>query len=144
MRRIVADVEAMAADVSRPEKASGATLRILLAEDNLVNQRLAQLMLERLGHGADVVSTGAEAVTAATQLPYDIILMDLQMPMMDGLEATRRIRTSVLPQPQPRIVAMTANAMPGDRERCLSAGMDDYISKPINLAEIARVLKSCQ
>jgi CheY-like chemotaxis protein len=122
----------------------GPTLRILLAEDNVVNQRLAQLMLEKLGQGADIVSNGAQAVVAATQLPYDIILMDLQMPEMDGLEATRRIRTTVSTQPQPRIVAMTANVMPGDRERCLSAGMDDYISKPIELAEIARVLKSCQ
>jgi CheY-like chemotaxis protein len=122
-------------------KRSGAALRVLLAEDNVVNQRVAHLMLEKLGQGADVVSNGLEAVEAAMRLPYDIILMDMQMPEMDGLEATRRIRQAESMQRQPRIVAMTANVLQGDRERCLSAGMDDYISKPVKLEELARVLE---
>ncbi len=119
-------------------------IRILLAEDNVVNQRLAQLMLERLAQSADVVADGIEAVKAATQWPYDLILMDVLMPGMDGLTATQRIRESLPPQRQPRIVAMTANALSGDRERCLEAGMDDYISKPIQLTELARVMERNQ
>jgi CheY-like chemotaxis protein len=109
-----------------------------------VNQRLAQLMLERLAQSADIVSDGLEAVKAATQWPYDLILMDVLMPEMDGLTATRRIRESLPPERQPRIVAMTANALSGDRERCLEAGMDDYISKPIQLTELARVMERNQ
>jgi signal transduction histidine kinase/DNA-binding response OmpR family regulator/HPt (histidine-containing phosphotransfer) domain-containing protein len=116
-------------------------LRILLAEDNVVNQRLAQLLLERLEQTADVVSNGVEAVNAATRLPYDIILMDVLMPEMDGLDATRRIRTQLPKERQPRIIAMTANALTGDRERCLAAGTDDYISKPIQLSELAKVIE---
>lgn len=133
--------EAVARDECGSRSGPGTTLRILLAEDNIVNQRLAQLMLEKLGQGADIVSDGAEAVSAATLLHYDLILMDMQMPVMDGLEATRRIRATVGTHNRPRIVAMTANVLPADRERCLSAGMDDYISKPIRLAEIVRILK---
>ena len=120
------------------------SMRILLAEDNVVNQRMAQLLLERLGQTADVVSDGVEAVRAATQLPYDLILMDVLMPEMDGLDATRRIREQVPTERQPRIVAMTANALTGDRERCLQAGMDDYISKPVQLAELAKVIERNQ
>lgn len=119
-------------------------LRILLAEDNVVNQRMAQLLLERLSQTADIVSNGVEAVKAATQLPYDLILMDVLMPEMDGLEATREIRTRLPKDQQPRIVAMTANALTGDRERCLAAGMDDYISKPVQLDELAKVLRRQQ
>ena len=125
-------------------KGSGIALRILLAEDNVVNQRVAQLMLEKLGQRADIVSNGVEAVKVAAQLSYDIILMDMQMPEMDGLEATRRIRGHLPTQRQPRIVAMTANALKGDRDRCLAVGMDDYISKPVKLEELARVLEQCQ
>jgi signal transduction histidine kinase/DNA-binding response OmpR family regulator len=131
-------------DVHAVQNKYGPALRILLAEDNVVNQRVAQLMLEKLGHRADVASNGVEAVDAALRSPYDIILMDMQMPEMDGLEATRRIRGAESIQHRPRIVAMTANVMPGDRERCLSAGMDDYISKPVKLEELARVLKQCR
>jgi CheY-like chemotaxis protein len=116
-------------------------LRILLAEDNVVNQRMAQLLLERLSQTADVVSNGKEAVNAATLLPYDLILMDVLMPEMDGLDATRQIRERLPKERQPRIVAMTANALSGDRERCLAAGMDDYISKPVLLDELARVIQ---
>ena len=120
------------------------SLRILLAEDNVVNQRLAQLLLERLSQTADIVSNGVEAVNAATQLPYDLILMDVLMPEMDGLDATREIRTKLPKERQPRIVAMTANALTGDRERCLAAGMDDYISKPVQLEELAKVIQRQQ
>jgi signal transduction histidine kinase/DNA-binding response OmpR family regulator/HPt (histidine-containing phosphotransfer) domain-containing protein len=116
-------------------------MRILLAEDNVVNQRMAQLLLERLSQTADVVSNGIEAVNAATHLPYDLILMDVLMPEMDGLDATRLIRERLPRARQPRIVAMTANALSGDRERCLAAGMDDYISKPIQLPELAKVIE---
>lgn len=115
-------------------------LRILLAEDNVVNQRLAQLLLERLSQTADIVSNGIEAVEAAMRLPYDLILMDVLMPELDGLDATRQIRERLPKEHQPRIVAMTANALTGDREQCLAAGMDDYISKPVQLDQLAAVL----
>ena len=106
-------------------------LRILLAEDNPVNQKLALRMLERMGYKADLAVDGLAAVAAVEGTDYDVILMDVQMPELDGLEATRRIRTRWPGTLGPRIVAMTANAMEGDREMCLAAGMDDYISKPI-------------
>ena len=115
-------------------------LRILLAEDNVVNQRMAQLLLERLSQTADIVSNGIEAVEAAMRLHYDLILMDVLMPELDGLDATRQIRERLPKERQPRIVAMTANALSGDREACLAAGMDDYISKPVQLDELAKVL----
>ena len=124
-----------------PEWRRVAPMRILLADDNAVNQRMALLLLERLGQSADIVSNGVEAVNAATHLPYDLILMDVLMPEMDGLDAMRLIRQRLPMERQPRIVAMTANALRGDRERCLEAGMDDYISKPIQLAELARVIE---
>jgi CheY-like chemotaxis protein len=106
-------------------------LRILLAEDNPVNQKLALRLLERMGYHADVAGDGLEAIAAIEETTYDVVLMDVQMPELDGLEATRRIRHRWPGAAGPRIVAMTANAMEGDREMCLAAGMDDYISKPI-------------
>ena len=106
-------------------------LRILLAEDNPVNQKLALRLLERMGYRADVAGDGLEAIAAIEGAVYDVVLMDVQMPELDGLEATRRIRRRWPGQAGPRIVAMTANAMEGDREMCLAAGMDGYISKPI-------------
>jgi signal transduction histidine kinase/DNA-binding response OmpR family regulator len=124
-----------------PEWRLAPPMRILLADDNAVNQRMALLLLERLSQTADIVSNGVEAVSAATHLPYDLILMDVLMPEMDGLDAMRLIRKLLPPERQPRIVAMTANALRGDRERCLEAGMDDYISKPIQLPELARVIE---
>jgi PAS domain S-box-containing protein len=114
-------------------------MRILLAEDVVVNQKFALHALERIGYRADVVANGAEAVAALQRQPYHVILMDVQMPVMDGLEATRRIRT--LDVIQPHIIAMTANAMQGDREICLEAGMDDYISKPVYLHELQAALE---
>jgi CheY-like chemotaxis protein len=119
-----------------------AGLRISLAEDNAVNQKLAIRLLQRMGFAADVVGDGQAAVDAVEVGTYDLVLMDVQMPEMDGLEATRRIRAS-RPDRTPRIVGLTANAMAGDREACLAAGMDDYVSKPIRPEELeAAISKS--
>ncbi len=115
-------------------------LAILLAEDNEVNAKLAQKMLEKLGRAALRVDDGLKAVEAALAHPYDCVLMDVQMPGIDGLEATRRIRAQVELTRQPYIIAMTANAMAGDREMCLNAGMDDYVSKPIQMRTLAEAL----
>jgi CheY-like chemotaxis protein len=118
-------------------------LRILLAEDNKVNQRVATLILQRLGYEIAVAINGQEVLDALQQQAYDLIFMDVQMPEMDGLEATRQIRRQLPPERQPHIVAMTANALQGDREHYLAAGMDDYVSKPIKLAEVIEALKNC-
>jgi GAF domain-containing protein/DNA-binding response OmpR family regulator len=114
-------------------------LRILLAEDNVVNQKLALRLLAQMAYGADVASDGLEAIAAVERDAYDVVLMDVQMPELDGLEATRRIRGRRTGS-APWIVAMTANAMAGDREACIAAGMNDYISKPIRPAELAAAL----
>jgi CheY-like chemotaxis protein/HPt (histidine-containing phosphotransfer) domain-containing protein len=114
-------------------------LKILLADDNAVNQQLALALLEKMGYRADVVVNGAEVLDALARERYDVVLMDVEMPVMDGLEASRRINQR-WPAERPRIVAMTANAMQGDRETCLAAGMDDYLSKPIRKTELAAAL----
>ena len=118
-------------------------MRILLAEDNTVNQRVALGMLGRLGYRADVAANGMEVLKALELSTYDLLLMDVQMPEMDGLEAARHIRQNVPRERRPRIVAMTANAMRGDRERCLEAGMDDYLQKPIRADDLVAVLDAC-
>ncbi|MBG1240142.1 PAS domain S-box protein [Nostoc sp. NZL] len=118
-------------------------LRILLAEDTVVNQKVALLMLQKMGYGADVVTNGVEVLKALQKQPYDLVLMDIHMPEMDGLEATRRICQEWEVGFRPHIIAITANAMQGDREVCLAAGMDDYISKPIHLHELAQALSKC-
>jgi signal transduction histidine kinase/DNA-binding response OmpR family regulator/CHASE3 domain sensor protein len=115
-------------------------LRILLAEDNTVNQKLALRLLERIGQRADLATNGLEAIAALERQTYDVILMDVQMPEMDGLEATREIRRRWKGVDRPHIIAMTANAMQGDREVCIEAGMDDYLSKPVNREALARAL----
>ena len=116
-------------------------LEVLLAEDNAVNQKVALRFLERLGYRADAVANGLEAVTTLQNRRYDLVLMDLQMPEMDGFEATRQIRRRLPASRQPKIVALTANAMQTDREQCYASGMDDYISKPVKMHEIAEAIR---
>jgi CheY-like chemotaxis protein len=141
-------IEAEASPEPSPEEPQGEPLQppagldheakkhlcILLAEDNVVNQKVAIRMLERLGYKADVAANGLQVLSALQSHPYDVVLMDVQMPDMDGLEATRRIRR--MPGCQPYIIAMTAHAMKGDREECLEAGMNDYVSKPVRIEEL--------
>jgi PAS domain S-box-containing protein len=139
-----------------PKLAENLPLRILLAEDNLVNQKVAIRILDRMGYRADIVANGLEVLEALQRQSYDVVLMDLQMPEMDGLEATRRIiqdwetisnnrddGSQLRRKQRPRIIAMTANAMHGDRETCLAVGMDDYVSKPIAIEELIAALKRC-
>jgi CheY-like chemotaxis protein len=128
--------------VAAPAAVLARSERILLAEDNVVNQRVALQMLTRLGYCADVAVNGAEALSAVHRQRYDIVLMDVQMPEMDGLESTKRIvKEFPTRTDRPWIIALTANAMQGDRELCLHAGMDDYISKPLRLTELASALE---
>ncbi|MBD2744099.1 response regulator [Coleofasciculus sp. FACHB-1120] len=127
-----------------PQRAAQFPLRILLAEDNIVNQKVALYLLSQMGYQADIASNGLEVLEALHRQSYDVVLMDVQMPEMDGLTATRRIIGEWLPASRPRIVAMTANAMQGDREECLKAGMDDYLSKPIRTEELIQALSKCQ
>jgi CheY-like chemotaxis protein/HPt (histidine-containing phosphotransfer) domain-containing protein len=119
-------------------------LRILLAEDNVVNQQLALLLLKKLGYRADVTADGLEALQALEREPYDVVLMDVQMPKMDGLEATRHIHQRWPKGRRPHVIAATANAMQEEREACLAAGMDDYLAKPIHLEELAAALRRCR
>jgi CheY-like chemotaxis protein len=114
--------------------------RILLAEDNVSSQMVTLAMLKRLGYSADAVANGLEALQALGRQHYDIVLMDVRMPEMDGLEATRIIRQR-WPNRGPNIIAITAHALQDDKEKCLEAGMDDYISKPVKVEELARVLE---
>ena len=109
--------------------------KILLAEDNRINQRVAQRLLEKRGHLVVLAESGTEALKAWQRQSFDLILMDLQMPEMDGFEATAKIRDQEKPGHIP-IIAMTAHALVGDRERCLAAGMDDYVSKPMNSTDL--------
>jgi CheY-like chemotaxis protein len=115
-------------------------LEILLAEDNVVNQKVALLLLDRLGYRADVAASGQEVVEAIQRQHYDVVLMDVHMPEMDGIEATRRIFTMLPASEHPYVVAMTAAAMQEDRERCEAVGMHDFISKPVKVEELVRAL----
>ncbi len=123
-----------------PEMAHKHPLRILLAEDNAVNQKLALRLLQQMGYRADVAGNGLEAIEAVERQKYDVILMDVQMPELDGLDATRAIVARWPKGVRPQIIAMTANAMQGDREMCLEAGMDDYMTKPIRIDELVAAL----
>jgi signal transduction histidine kinase/DNA-binding response OmpR family regulator len=119
-------------------------LRILLAEDNVVNQKLAVRLLERLGYRADLAANGLEALDALRRQPYDVVLMDVQMPEMDGLKATRAIHQEWPSERRPRIVAMTANVSKEHREACFAAGMDDYLGKPVRVPELVAALSRCK
>ncbi len=123
-----------------PEMAARHPLRILLAEDNAVNQKLAMRLLQQMGYRADLAANGLEAVQAVQRQAYDVVLMDVQMPELDGLEATRQICSLMEAEHRPRIVAMTAHAMQGDQEMCLAAGMDDYLVKPIRVERLVEAL----
>lgn len=118
-------------------------LKILLVEDNMINQRMIKLMLQRMGYLPDVANNGLEALAALRRQIYDVVLMDVQMPEMDGLTATQQIKQG-WGEPQPWIIALTASAMWGERDRCLASGMDDYLVKPIRIAELMQALKRCQ
>ena len=126
-----------------PEMGKRLPLRILLAEDNAVNQKLALRLLERLGYRADLAANGLEVLEALHRQVYDVVLMDVLMPEMDGIEATCHIRQEIEGDRQPRIIAVTANAMEEDRDRYLAAGMDDYLSKPIRVQELVEALSKC-
>jgi len=138
------DARKAAPSVARPKIDAGLAarhpLRILLAEDNAVNQKLALRILQQMGYRADLAGNGIEAVECVQRQRYDVVLMDVQMPELDGLDATRRIVALMPPEQRPRIVAMTANAMQGDREACLAAGMDDYVTKPIRVDQLVEAL----
>lgn len=142
-------VKALAEHVPQPEagepvpeagKPATSSLRILLAEDNALNQQVALRLLGQLGYAADVAPNGLEALQALERQPYDVVLMDVQMPELDGLEASRRICERWPAETRPRIIAMTANAMPEDRAACFAAGMDDYVAKPIRPNELGEAL----
>jgi PAS domain S-box-containing protein len=122
-------------------KRARSALRILLAEDNAMNQKVALRLLEQLGYRADVANNGLEAIEALGRQPYDVVLMDVQMPELDGLDATRQICERWPEETRPHIIAMTANALPEDREACFAAGMNDYVAKPIRAEELVAALK---
>jgi CheY-like chemotaxis protein len=140
IRRVVGRGEGRAIATSRPERVNGRRLSVLVAEDNPVNQKLALAMLDKLGHRVTMAGTGLEAVEKWRADKFDLILMDVQMPELDGLEATRAIRGEEPKGTITPIVAMTAHAMTGDRERCIQAGMSDYISKPVRLEALEKTI----
>jgi len=127
-----------------PNMAKWLPLKILVAEDNIINQKLIIRILKKMGYEADIVNNGIEAILALERKKYNVVLMDVQMPEMDGLEATRIICKKIPAEKRPHIIAMTANAMQGDKEKCIKAGMHDYISKPININELTQVLFKCK
>ena len=127
--------------VARPP--AGRLLKILLAEDNAVNRVATQFLLRHLGHEADVAANGVEVLEALDREAYDVILMDVQMPVMDGLEATRRLRLHLPEGGSPRVIALTAGGANDERNVCLAHGMEDYLRKPIRAAELAEALARC-
>jgi CheY-like chemotaxis protein len=140
-RRLTSLRKAPAASAFDPSFASRLPLRILIADDNRVNQKVGSRLLEKLGYRAEVVGNGLEVLQALERQPYDIVFLDVQMPEMDGYEAARQLRRRWTDGDRPRIIAMTGNAMQGDKERCLKAGMDDYIAKPVRLDDLCTALE---
>jgi CheY-like chemotaxis protein len=126
----------------KPPVSASAPLRVLVAEDNAVNQRIVQRLLETRGHSVRLAGTGREAAEAASQEAFDLILMDVQMPDLDGFEATRIIRAGERDKPRVPIYAFTAHAIQGDREKCLAAGMDGYLAKPVAPAELLNLINA--
>ena len=126
---------------STAQEAAPGSLRVLIADDNSLNQNLLKRLVGKLGHAVDVVSNGREAVAAVAQQPYDAVLMDVLMPEMDGLVAAEAICRRWPRGNRPRLIALTAMAGPGDQERCLRAGFDDYMSKPVHLEDLTEALK---
>jgi CheY-like chemotaxis protein len=124
-----------------PSFATRFPLRILIADDNRVNQKVGSSFLEKLGYRAEVVGNGLEVLQALERKPYDIVFLDVQMPEMDGYEAARQMHRRWPDDACPRIIAMTGNAMQGDKERCLEAGMDDYITKPVRVEDLRTALE---
>jgi CheY-like chemotaxis protein len=124
-----------------PMHGKARSLRILLAEDNPINQMMMMKMLNKLGYSADIAANGLEVLKFLETQPYDLILMDIQMPEMDGFQATREIQKRWASEDRPKIIAITAYALEGDQERCLAAGMNDYISKPLRLDKLRAVLE---
>jgi len=138
-------VEAKAVPAKNPGETNGnGKMRILLAEDNAVNRKVVSQMLRKLGYSADMAEDGLEVLRALERQHYDLILMDIQMPEMDGLEASRQIRKLRPAAEQPHIIALTAYALDGDRERCLEAGMDSYVSKPVRIEDLKAALLHCE
>jgi CheY-like chemotaxis protein/HPt (histidine-containing phosphotransfer) domain-containing protein len=124
-----------------PDLARRLPLRLILADDNPINQKVGLSVLHKLGYRADIANNGLEVLKALEQKAYDILFLDVQMPEMDGLEAARQICQRWSAEKRPRIIAMTGNALIGDREKCLQAGMDDYISKPVRIGELQSALQ---
>jgi CheY-like chemotaxis protein len=129
------------ADSEDPEIAGECPLRLLVAEDHPTNQRIIKLMLERLGYRPEIVGNGLEVLSALQRQNFDAVILDVQMPEMDGLTAAREIARRKFPGRKPWLLAMTANALEGDREKCLAAGMDDYISKPVRTTDLSAALR---
>jgi CheY-like chemotaxis protein len=127
-----------------PEKECASTLRILIVDDIAVNRRLLQLMLGRLGYKADMATNGREAIQALERQAYDLIFMDLQMPVLDGLRAAQTIRENLAGKEEPYIIAITAYADRFDKETCKNAGMNDYLTKPATLNDIRVAMESAQ
>ncbi len=149
-RRVPQSANAAAVAPSAPVKKNGGLalrmpLKILITDDNVINQKVATRLLQQFGYEPGVASNGAESIAALEKISYDVVFMDVQMPGIDGLEATRRIRETerTTGRPRARIIAMTANAMMGDREKCLNAGMDDYLAKPVRTEALEAALLKC-